>query len=130
MSNQGHCNCESIKVTLDPELQKNTVSCFCSNCQRAGGLFAPNYIVDEEQVQIHDTKGTLKTFIATGDSGNKVDRSFCGDCGSPVVTRTPAFPGKAIIKAVLFDTVAAPAKEIFTHRRPQWQKAADGAEQG
>jgi len=47
-----------------------------------------------------------------------------------VVTRTPAFPGKAIIKAVLFDTVAAPAKEIFTHRRPQWQKAADGAEQG
>ncbi|RGP60781.1 longiborneol synthase [Fusarium sporotrichioides] len=73
MSNQGHCNCESIKVILSPELQKDTLSCFCSNCQRAGGLFAPNYVVDEDDAQVTDSKGTLKTFTAIADSGNKVE---------------------------------------------------------
>ncbi|KAH7188108.1 Mss4-like protein [Fusarium flagelliforme] len=129
MSNQGHCNCESIKVELAPELQKDTLSCFCSNCQRAGGLFAPNYVVDEDKAKITDSNGTLKTFTATAQSGNKVERSFCGDCGSPVVTRTPKYPGKAIIKASLFDQIAAPAAESFTQRRPEWQKPVDGAQQ-
>ncbi|RGP81382.1 longiborneol synthase [Fusarium longipes] len=129
MSNQGHCNCESIKVVLAPDLQKDTLSCFCSNCQRAGGLFAPNYIVDEDDAKITDSNGSLKTFTATAQSGNKVERSFCGDCGSPVVTRTPKYPGKAIIKASLFDEIATPAAESFTQRRPKWQKPVDGAQQ-
>ncbi|KAJ4258739.1 hypothetical protein NW762_007826 [Fusarium torreyae] len=129
MSNQGHCNCESINVVLPLDLQKNTLSCFCSNCQRAGGLFAPNYIVDEQQAKITDTNGTLKTFTTTAQSGNKVQRSFCGNCGSPVATRTPKYPGKVIIKAVLFDVIAAPTAEVFTHRRPAWQKAVDEAKQ-
>lgn len=90
--------------------------------------------------------GTLKTFTATAQSGNKVEvceshilthkgladnlqRSFCGDCGSPVVTRTPKYPGKAIIKASLFDQIAAPTAEVFTQRRPEWQEPVDGAQQ-
>ena len=35
-------------------------------------MFAPNYVVDEEKAKITDSNGTLKTFIATADSGNKV----------------------------------------------------------
>lgn len=36
-------------------------------------VFAPNYVVDEDKAKITDSNGTLKTFTATAQSGNKVE---------------------------------------------------------
>ncbi len=42
------------------------------------------------------TSGTPKVFNTVGDSGKKVMRRFCGDCGSPLVTNLEASPDLAV----------------------------------
>ena len=48
---------------------------------------------------------------------------------SAILTNSPRFPGKSIIKAPLFDDMASPGMEVFTKRRAAWQTAVQGAEQ-
>ncbi|KAL4790595.1 Mss4-like protein [Aspergillus venezuelensis] len=128
-SYQGHCICGSIKLSLK-EQPVNSLRCYCANCARSGGGSSINYVVDEPECTIEDTKSSLKTFQdSETNSGNTVERQFCGNCGSPVVTRSPKFPGKALIKASLFNTIAPPSMEVFTARREKWQPAVEGAQQ-
>ncbi|KAH7010338.1 hypothetical protein EDB80DRAFT_868857 [Ilyonectria destructans] len=145
MSGAGHCNCGSISIELKEEQRSSSLVCYwyaehtslvesksliinSRGCSRAGGGYSVNYVVDDSDIDIQDARSTLKTYIDTNtDSGNKVQRLFCGDCGSPVLTRSPKFPGKGILKASLFDTMAAPSAEVYTSRREVWQPAIDGA---
>ncbi len=39
---------------------------------------------------------------------------------SPIWAQSPAFPGKYVVKASLFDTVAAPTTEAFTESKISW----------
>ncbi|KAJ5334574.1 hypothetical protein N7452_006977 [Penicillium brevicompactum] len=121
MSYQGHCNCESIRITL-PQQPANTVICHCDCCKRAGGsAFSLNYFVDEEDLTVEDTKSTLKIYEdKKSTSGNIVKRHFCSDCGSPVFTKTPKAPGKAFLKAALFDTISSPSTEVFANKQLEW----------
>ncbi|GAB1202400.1 hypothetical protein APSETT445_001013 [Aspergillus pseudonomiae] len=75
-------------------------------------------------------------------------RKFCSNCGrlvshllcllesqlaehkhSPIITETPSFPGKAIVKASLFDVISRPDEEVFTDRRQAWEEPVEGAKQ-
>ncbi|KAL4935182.1 hypothetical protein BDV06DRAFT_217604 [Aspergillus oleicola] len=128
-SYQGHCICGNIKLSLK-EQPPNSLRCYCGNCARSGGGSSINYVVDEPECAIEDANASLKTFHDTlTASGNTVERQFCVNCGSPVVTRSPKYPGKALIKASLFDTIAPPSMEVFTARRDKWQPPVEGAKQ-
>ncbi|KAH7118559.1 Mss4-like protein [Dactylonectria estremocensis] len=128
MSETGYCNCGSISVALTEEQRANPLLCYCRNCKRAGGGYSVNYVVEEADISIQDDRGTLKTYIDTNtDSGNAVERMFCGDCGSPVFTRSPKVPGKGFLKGSLFDRVSAPSMEVYTAKRESWQPAIEGA---
>ncbi|KAL4738449.1 Mss4-like protein [Aspergillus similis] len=128
MSYRGHCICGSIQVSLK-EQPPNSLRCHCRNCARSGGGSSINYLVDEPEFAVEDTS-SLKTFEDTHSaSGNVVARQFCGNCGSPVVTRSPKYPGKAIVKASLFDVISPPIMEVFTDRRQEWEKPVEGANQ-
>jgi hypothetical protein len=48
---------------------------------------------------------------------------------SPVVTKSPQFPGKSLVKASLFDAVSRPNIEVFTDRRQDWEYPLEGARQ-
>ena len=48
---------------------------------------------------------------------------------SPIITETPSFPGKAIVKASLFDVISRPDEEVFTDRRQAWEEPVEGAKQ-
>ncbi|KAL3449537.1 Mss4-like protein [Aspergillus insuetus] len=125
---QGHCICGAVQVSLK-EQPPNSLRCYCHNCGRSGGGASINYVVDELDVTVQNN-GALKTFEDTQTvSGNRVMRQFCGNCGSPVVTKSPKFPGKAFIKASLFSHISPPNKEVFTDRRQVWEKALEGVEQ-
>ncbi|KAL4925292.1 GFA family protein [Aspergillus undulatus] len=126
---RGHCICSNIQLSLK-EQPPNSLRCYCRNCGRSGGGSSINYVIDEPDCSIEDPNGSLKSFQDTQTlSGNSITRQFCGNCGSPVVTRSPKFPGKALIKASLFDSIAPPKMEVFTDCRPEWQPAIEGAEQ-
>ncbi|EKV04516.1 hypothetical protein PDIG_88910 [Penicillium digitatum PHI26] len=149
MSYQGHCNCESILITL---LQQppSSVICHCDCCKRAGGgrqyirqdratshillttilAFSVNYIVDEAELTIDDPHAILKLYDDKKSiSGNVVKRYFCSSCGSPVFTKTPKAPGKVFLKAALFDSVAHPKTEVFTKKQYQWVTVENGERQ-
>ncbi|PWY89191.1 hypothetical protein BO70DRAFT_377602 [Aspergillus heteromorphus CBS 117.55] len=121
MSYTGHCNCGNVSITL-PQQPKGTSVCHCTNCKRAGGgSFSLNYLVNESDMVIADPKNVLKTYeYLNPSSGNMVKRIFCSHCGSPAMTVTPKQPGKAFLKASLFDKPSPPEMGIFEERKEEW----------
>jgi hypothetical protein len=41
-------------------------------------------VVPTEANSFRLLSGTPKVYVKTGDSGNKREQTFCGDCGSPI----------------------------------------------
>jgi hypothetical protein len=52
----------------------------------------------------------------------KVDRLFCPNCGSAVVTRAEAMPGVDVIKCGTLDDTSAvqPVAQIYSDRAQPW----------
>src|SRR5688572_7451425 len=59
--------------------------------------------------------GRTKTFHDTGDSGKPVERRFCPECGSPIVSEVAAMPDITFIKAGTLDDTQwlAPTMEVY-----------------
>ena len=69
----GGCMCGAVRYesATDAVMQ---ASCYCRDCQRStGSAFAPVLLVPKEAFKL--TKGELKHYEVTGDSGNKVSRA-------------------------------------------------------
>ncbi|KAE8379750.1 Mss4-like protein [Aspergillus bertholletiae] len=129
MSYQGHCICGRIRVLLQ-EQPPSSLVCHCRNCSRSGGGSSINYILPMGEVTIQDPHTSLKVYEdANTDSGNHIQRKFCSNCGSPIATETPSFPGMVIVKASLFDVISLPNQEVFTARRQAWKTPIEGAKQ-
>ncbi|KAI5481305.1 hypothetical protein MNV49_004927 [Pseudohyphozyma bogoriensis] len=99
MPHVGHCLCgqTGIKVASTHDSQ---IACHCTDCQRTSGSHASMNILP----LIKDVKltGNVKQFDAKAASGNTekltdelwgtvVTRLFCGNCGSALAHKTPAF---------------------------------------
>ncbi|KAF9878721.1 glutathione-dependent formaldehyde-activating enzyme [Colletotrichum karsti] len=112
----GHCNCGGVKVTLK-EKPDQVLVCHCANCKRAGGPFSMNFFVEDGEMELEDSQKTLSEYLDHNtDSGNIVHRFFCKNCGSPVKTTSPAVPGKAFLKASLFDDIPTKKHEVYTEK--------------
>src|SRR5258708_19008025 len=97
----GGCMCGAVRyeVSADPAM---AVNCYCRDCQHAsGGGSAQVMLVQKQAFKL--TKGELKQHEVKGDSGNKVTRGFCANCGSPVLTTLEAMPAMLGIKAGSLD---------------------------
>lgn len=100
----GSCLCKKItfKVT-GPDV--NCAVCHCTNCRRNNGstysvkAWFPDkrfkFTSGEELLKQHDDSDT--------NTGGVVNRWFCSNCGSPLLTRSFRVPGVAIINVGLFD---------------------------
>jgi hypothetical protein len=66
--------------------------------------------------------GQTKTFHDTGDSGKAVDRRFCPECGSPIVSEVAVMPDIAFIKAGTLDETQwlAPTMEVYCASAQGW----------
>ncbi len=75
----GGCACGAIRYecTAEPVISLN---CHCRDCQRASGsAFAPILRVPTNALKI---TGEPKWYEVIGDSGARVLRGFCPECGS------------------------------------------------
>lgn len=115
----GGCMCGAIRYesAADAVMQAN---CYCRDCQRStGGAFAPVVLVPKDAFKL--TKGKLKHHEVTADSGNKVSRGFCADCGSPIMSILSGMPFTAIKAGSLDDpNQFAPTASIFVASAPSW----------
>jgi hypothetical protein len=80
----GSCLCGSVRyqAEADPAF---VAFCHCRDCQKAtGGAYSANVAVPAELLTV---EGPLRTHQATGGSGAPLVRSFCGECGSPIIIK-------------------------------------------
>ena len=128
-SRSGGCLCGSVRYEARwPPLMVAT--CSCKNCQKqAGSALSVIAVLPRDALTV---TGELTTYNDRGETGNEVFRRFCGRCGSPVITDTPAAAQQGIIfiKAGTLDEAAdlAPSVHYWTCSAQDWVVFPPGAE--
>lgn len=116
---EGGCLCGQVRYTLKSEPVVTAV-CHCTHCQKqSGGMFSTNLGLPEAD---YEQRGQTKVFTDTGDSGQPVLRHFCGECGSPILSKVSAMPGFVLVKAGTLDDLSGlkPSLEVYTDHAADW----------
>jgi hypothetical protein len=94
----GSCLCGKVTYSCEGEPLANAI-CHCTECQRqTGSSFSMIVAVPRDALKVEGD--SLSSFTTVGtDSGSKVARHFCRECGSPIVSLSEGTPELAFIKA-------------------------------
>jgi len=124
MTLTGHCYCGALayEVSGDPFFAGQ---CHCRECQYLTGG-GPNYTIGFPDAGFKYTSGTPKVFRRT-DLETPVAREFCGDCGTPILSRAPTAPGMVLLKVGSLDDPKqfTPAMAIYTVDRQPFHMIPD-----
>jgi len=116
----GGCLCGSIRYSCDAE-PLATAICHCPYCQKqTSSAFSVVVAVPKGSLKIEGD--TLKTFEHPGDTGQPVQRNFCGNCGSPIMSYCAVWPAMEFIKAGTLDETSwlNPTMEIWCQTAQPW----------
>ena len=100
MKIEGGCYCGLLRYEAEGDALF-AGQCHCRECQYVSGGH-PNVVVGMPEAGFAYTKGAPKTF-ARKDLESPVNREFCAECGTHILTRSPALPGAVLIKVGTFD---------------------------
>jgi hypothetical protein len=76
-----HCCCGSLRAEVSGEPTFLGV-CHCTQCQRrTGSAFGVGALFPKQKVRV---EGPSKVYVRGSDSGRKIEKHFCPDCGSTV----------------------------------------------
>jgi len=93
------CGAVRYECTGDPG---NASYCHCDDCKRAtGGPYTVGVLVRAADLRI--LCGQVKGYTALADSGRKITREFCPNCGSPLFTRAEKCHDSVFVKAGSLD---------------------------
>ena len=113
----GGCLCGAVRYRI-AERDQPAILCHCSHCQKSSGsAFSTNVMVAPDDIQF---EGAATAYEDVGDSGNKVLRFFCPQCGSSLYSRLSN--GAIAIKAGSLDdpSTVRPKAQYWTERRQGW----------
>lgn len=114
MDIEGGCYCRGVRYRASGEpLFKG--QCHCRECQYGSGG-GPNYVMAMPEGEFSYTKGSARGFMRN-DLESAVTREFCPECGTQILSRSPALPGAVLIKVGTLDDPAAyegPQMAIYT----------------
>lgn len=121
MTHTGHCFCGQVSFTIDAE-PVGARMCWCRDCQRvASGSPTVSVLFPEDAPHF---SGNVTTMTKIGDSGNTVERGFCGLCGSQLYSRTLSATGERFMRiraGVLDDNELCPPERItWVSSAPSW----------
>lgn len=116
----GGCRCGAIRYegTAEPVVAGN---CHCRDCQQvSGSAFAANVLVPTDSLTF--TQGNPKYHDVQADSGNRISRGFCAECGSPVVAKNSGSPQFIAIRVGSLDDPSwyRPAMEVYVASAQPW----------
>ena len=100
-SESGGCLCGAVKFEFDKPNLISAHHCHCIDCQKSTGsgkatvLVLPSNAIKME--------GELKFHTTTTISGRNMNRGFCRDCGSPVLSFIEEMPEVKFVKAGSLD---------------------------
>lgn len=115
----GRCFCGSVRFRFrGPALARR--ACWCRDCQYlSSGNASINLIVAVEGSEI---AGELGVHESDADSGNRMRRSFCPRCGTPLFSASSARPQLMVVRAGALDDpeLGRPDGFIWTGSAPSW----------
>ena len=116
---EGGCLCGAVryKASAEPIM---TRTCWCRDCQYfASGNATVNVVLPKDAVEV---TGTLKDYASTADSGNRMHRRFCPECGTQMFSESEARPHLIIVRAGTLDDpeIARSSGVIWTKSAPSW----------
>ncbi|KAJ5109356.1 Glutathione-dependent formaldehyde-activating enzyme/centromere protein V [Penicillium angulare] len=121
----GSCLCGKIQYELSGE-PVNAVMCFCNNCRKTtGSLGMANSWYTKQNFKFTKGADDIRTYEdhAT-DSGATVERSFCPNCGSPLVAMNAKYPDLVIVTYGTMELGEGqtwkPGMEFFCKRKIEW----------
>jgi hypothetical protein len=94
--------------------------CWGKLCQKIGaGSATVNVAFPAEAVSV---EGELGDYESVADSGNRMHRSFCPKCGTPMFTQSEARLHILAVRAGMLDDpeVAKPEITIWVKEAPSW----------
>ena len=94
--------------------------CHCRDCQRATG--APySSVIGMPGAAVKLLQGTPRWYSTPSMAGGLLDRGFCADCGSPIISLLAGMPFTAIKVGSLDDpNQFHPSASIFVASAPAW----------
>lgn len=120
MKATGGCLCGQIRYEVDADTFR-AVSCHCRDCQYVSGG-EPAVVVTFPSAAVHTVKGQARVFQTTADSGTRVYRSFCPNCGTPLFAGNEGHPEIIAVKIGSLDNPSgyAPAFHIWVSSAQPW----------
>jgi hypothetical protein len=98
----GSCLCGAVRYRSDGEPAMTAV-CHCENCQRQSGSALSIIVGVPAGSIVFQDESSLATYTDRADSGRSVNRRFCKNCGSPIVSLVEMMPNLHFIKAGTLD---------------------------
>jgi len=117
----GGCLCGSVRyrATAAPLA---TRLCWCRVCQYIGaGNATVNAVLPIDALAI---EGELRAFHSIADSGNRMQRRFCPNCGTHLFSQSEARPKLVVVRVGTFDDpeLVKPGMNIWTASAPSWAR--------
>lgn len=126
MAITGGCYCGEIRYAAEGEpIMKG--ECHCRECQYITGGQANDFLAMPAG-GFHYTQGTPKQFKRQDLEGANI-REFCPNCGTHILTRSPAMPQGVIVKVGTLDDVSvfgAPQIVMQTADAPPFHHIPEG----
>jgi len=130
MSQTGQCLCGALRYRLTSAPTMTGV-CHCKNCQRqAGSAFSTLAAVPKNGFEF--TAGEPKLYLDEDtESGNPVQRYFCGSCGSPIYSAITAQPDMLFLKTGTLDDTGGfkPQFHAWCVSKQDWVALDEGVPQ-
>jgi hypothetical protein len=118
----GGCFCGAVRYAVSGEPLHSTL-CHCSDCRRVAGAPAVAWFtmrVDDFRI----TSGVPRRLQSSG----KVERTFCGACGTGLTYQHADLPGEIDVTSGSLDAPEgmAPEDHTFVGSRLRWLRMEDG----
>jgi hypothetical protein len=115
----GRCFCKRVRFQADhPPVAVR--ACWCRDCQYlSAGNASVNAILRTEGFAC---TGDLGEYVSQSDSGNRMRRRFCRNCGTPLFSESASRPHLIIVRVGALDDpeIARPTGVIWSASAPDW----------
>lgn len=116
----GGCLCGAVRYEFSGE-PVFSLLCHCRDCQRqSGSAYAAAVRVLAAGFRV--TQGEPKLYVKIADSGNRISRAFCPECGCMLFLRVSARPDLVGIRVGTLDDPSwfRPEAHIFVKSAQPW----------
>jgi hypothetical protein len=114
----GGCLCGQVRYRISAPAGPARI-CWCRDCQRIAANGTANAIFPSAAIEV---TGALAEHTKAADSGNRVTRRFCPQCGTQLFSDSSGRPGFTVVRLGTLDdpSSVAPSANIWAARAPAW----------